>query len=257
MRVSNRTPASPYRTTSTPPTLFTPLQAIYTPPSGVAALFPTARWNRRPRKFLRLRIKPHHGVRLHSRFAVPHHAIRRDGDSIRSRPPSARRRPHLHCARHWIEPPQIPTVVIRKINLVLGIDRHPPRPRALRQLVLRDLHRLRIDLRHLVRPEFAEERHALAVDRNSIRKRPLPLHLLQLDLAALRVQPPYHVPHLHREPQNPPRIEHRRMRILRPRIRHLIHLHVPALRIELPDVPLPVPGEPDTPARIRHQSVRP
>src|SRR5713226_7649686 len=101
---------------------------------------PAARWNRRSRKLLRLRIKPHHGIRLHSRFAVPHHAIRRDGDSIRSRPPSARRRPHLHRARHWIEPPQIPTVVIRKINLVLGIDRHPPRPRALRPLVLRDLH---------------------------------------------------------------------------------------------------------------------
>src|SRR5205807_4468161 len=72
-----------------------------------------SRRNVRLRKPLRLWIEPHHRIRLHARFAVPHHPIRSDRNPIRIRLRPTRRVPQFHSACRRIQPSQASTLEIR------------------------------------------------------------------------------------------------------------------------------------------------
>jgi hypothetical protein len=76
----------PQRTRSTTQTLFTPLQAIYTRPSAVAAILHTTPppEGRAAREFFAHRIKLNNRVRFYSRFAVPDYSVRRNRDAVRA-----------------------------------------------------------------------------------------------------------------------------------------------------------------------------
>src|SRR6266850_6205430 len=138
----------------------------------------SSRRNRGPGKLFCFWIELDDGVRLHSRFAVPNQAVRRDSDSVGTGVRSARGRPHLDGTVRGIEPAQISTLVVREINFVAGVNRNTARSRTFGQLVFGDLHCLRVDLSQLVGAEFAEKRNALAIDHNSVRPRIRHLHFL-------------------------------------------------------------------------------
>src|SRR6266852_69584 len=81
----------------------------------------SSRGDHRTGELFRFWIELNDGVWLHSRFAVPNQAIRRNGDGVRSGARSARRRPHSNGSGSWIEPAQVSALVVREIDVVAGI----------------------------------------------------------------------------------------------------------------------------------------
>src|SRR5437879_11730291 len=88
-----------------------------------------------------------------------------------------------------------------KIDAVVRIDGHSSWPRPFWKRVFRNLHTLRINLRHFVCTKLTENREALAVDRDAVRVRIRRGRVFQVDFSAARIQSPDHVGHLNRGPK--------------------------------------------------------
>src|SRR5260370_40284444 len=138
---------------------------------------------------------------------------------------------------------------VRKIDAVVCINGHSSRPCSFWKRIFRNLHCLRIDLRHLVCPKLAENRDALAVDRDPGRMRVRRRYMFQIDFSRARIQSSPHISHLQREPQQALLIKHGRVRVLAFRIRHLVFRYGSRPRVELADVPLKFPVNQIFPSR--------
>src|SRR5262249_10957919 len=119
----------------------------------------------------------------------------------------------------------MPTFIIGEVHAVLGVNGDPSRPHALWQRIFSDGHSLSIDARQRVTEEFAEKRHAVAVNLDPVGMRVGRWNGLQLNLSALGIEPPDKVAPLHREPKYSFTVKNRRMRILGLCVRHLVLGH--------------------------------
>src|SRR6266705_170318 len=108
---------------------------------------------------------------------------------------------------------EVPTRVVGVVDRAVGGDGEAARARAVWQRVLADLERLRVDARKLVGSELAEVRNPASTDGNAVRDGMIGRRLSQLDVAGGRIEPPDEIRALDREPENPVRIEDRRVRI--------------------------------------------
>src|SRR3989442_4829403 len=105
-------------------------------------------------ELLRLGIEAHDGVRPRLGLAVPDDVVDRRDAVGRGLGP-ARRRPFGHLAGRGVETAQVAARVVGVPDDVVARDRDAPRTGSrIRQGVLADLERLRIDPRHLVDTEL-------------------------------------------------------------------------------------------------------
>src|SRR5258706_670998 len=144
---------------------------------------------------------------------------------------------------------------VREINAVARVDGHAPWPRPLRKDIFLDLHRLRIDRRHLICRKLAENGNALAVDGDPIGMRICRGRVLQINFPAAWIQSAHHIGHLKREPQQPMAIKHGRVRVLALWIGNLVFRYGSRPRVELADVALEISREPDISVAIGNQSM--
>src|SRR5882762_11796069 len=127
--------------------------------------------NRPGLELLRLGIEAHHGVRLRLGLAVPDDVVDRR-DAVGRGLGAARRRPFGYLAGRGVETSQVPARIVGVPDGVVAGDGEAPRTGSrIRQAVLADFQRLRIDSRHLVGAELDDEQIALEIGRASCRER--------------------------------------------------------------------------------------
>src|SRR3989441_2827007 len=160
-------------------------------------------------EFGSLGIEAHDHIRCRSGLAVPDDVVdRRDAVGLGLRP--ARRLPLAHLAGRGIETTQIPAREVAVPHDVVAGDRETPwAGRRIRQYVLTNFQRLRIDTRHPIGTEQDDENGALRIHRHAIGARLRRRRREQLDLAGLGVEPPHPVGILRREPQDSNRVGRR------------------------------------------------
>src|SRR5207248_8072926 len=100
-------------------------------------------------------------------------------------------RPLGDLAARRVEPTQVTAREVGVPDDVVARDRDAPWARAgIRQRILANLQRLRVDHSDLVHAKLNEEHHALRIDRHAVGPRFRRGWRKQLDLAALRIEPP-------------------------------------------------------------------
>src|SRR5204863_2668681 len=114
--------------------------------------------------------------------------------------------------------------------------RETPRPRSLRERVLGNDERLRIDAAELVRPELAEPRRAGRGHHDAVWLRVWRRHIAHVDPSSSRVEASNEVRPLRGEPEDALPIEHGRMRIGAARMLHRVFADAARPGVELADV---------------------
>src|SRR6267142_1077534 len=144
---------------------------------------------------------------------------------------------------------------VREVNAVIGINGYASWPRPFRKGIFLDLHRLRIDARHLICRKLAKHGNALVVDGDPVGMRILRWRTLQIDFPAAWIQSAHHIGHLKREPQHALAIKHGRVWILALWIGDLVFRYGSRPGVELADVTLEISREPDISVAIGNQSM--
>src|SRR6267143_3121002 len=146
---------------------------------------------------------------------------------------------------------------VREVNAVIGINGYSSWPRPFRKGIFLDLHRLRIDARHLICRKLAKNGNALVVDGDPVGMRILRWRTLQIDFPAAWIQSAHHIGHLQREPKHALAIKHGGVRVLALWIGNLVFRYGSRSRVELADITPEISREPDISFAIGNQSMRP
>src|SRR6266404_3210247 len=144
---------------------------------------------------------------------------------------------------------------VREVNAVIRINGYASWPRPFRKGIFLDLHRLRIDARHLVCRKLTKNGNALVVDGDPIGMRIRRGCILQINFPAARVQSAHHVGRLQREPKHALAVKHGGVRVLALWIGNLVFRYGSRSRVELADITLEISREPDISFSIGNQSM--
>ena len=149
-------------------------------------------------------------------------------------------------------------IKISEVDDVALSNSDAARPSPLfRQLVFRDFHTFRVDLRQLVRAKFTKNWNAFARNYHAVGQRVFGRNSLQIDLSGPRIEAANEVAALHGEPKYLLLIKHWRVRVTGSRVRHLVLAHISRARIKLANESGIVSGIPNVSLTIERQAVRP